>query len=476
MGLKIYNTLTRKKEEFKPQKDKEVKMYVCGITPYDEPHLGHARCYVAFDVIRKYLAYLGYQTEYIQNYTDIDDKIIARANELNEDPFELANRFIKSFNIQMEKLNINPPDISPRVSEHIQEIIKTVQVLIEKGFAYNTDGDVYFSVEKFQAYGKLSGQALEEMKVGARVAPDEKKRNPLDFALWKKSKQGEPFWKSPWGDGRPGWHIECSAMSMKYLGATLDIHGGGQDLIFPHHENEIAQSEAYSDKPFVRYWVHNGFVTINREKMSKSLGNFFTLKEIYEKYSPDIVRLFLIWQHYRTPLDFARDKLEEAKKILTNFRDFRRKIMFYIERSGSNSSKDSGEIDEFSNEIEKLKEGFISAMNDDINTAQALAALNKMVTYTNDFMKNKIGRLSKEGITMLRGFIRNLDELGGILGLDFSCKSEIPDGLKRLIEEREKIRNKKDWKESDRIRRELLEEGVALEDTPIGTFWRHIDE
>ncbi len=476
MGLKIYNTLTRRKEEFKPQKDKEVRMYVCGITPYDEPHLGHARCYVAFDVIRKYLIYRGYRVKYVQNYTDIDDKIIARANELNEDPFELANRFIKSFNNQMEKLDVDPPDISPRVSGHIQEIVKTVQALIEKGFAYNIDGNVYFSVDKFKSYGKLSGQTLEEMKVGARVAPDEKKKNPLDFALWKKSKQGEPFWKSPWGDGRPGWHIECSTMSMKYLGVTLDIHGGGQDLIFPHHENEIAQSEACSDKPFVRHWVHNGFVTVNREKMSKSLGNFFALKDIFEKYSPDVVRLFLIWQHYRTPLDFTDDKLEEAKKVLANFRDFRRKITFYIERSESRTSEDSAEMDKFSADIEKLKGNFISAMNDDINTAKALANLSKMVTNTNDFVKDKVGKLSKEGITVLRRAIKNLDELGCILGLDFSYESNIPDRLKRLIEERENIRNKKDWKESDRIRKELLKKGVALEDTPVGTYWRQIEE
>ena len=475
MSLKIHNTFTGKKEEFIPISDRNVKMYVCGITPYDEPHLGHARCYVTFDVVRKHLIYKGYNVKYVQNYTDIDDKIIARATEQKEDPFMVANRFIESFRTQMAKLNISSPDVEPRVSEHISLIIDVVKALIDKVFAYEVDGDVYFSVEKFKPYGNLSGRTLDEMKIGARIAPNEKKKNPLDFALWKKAKYGEPSWESPWGRGRPGWHIECSCMSMKYLGNTLDIHGGGQDLVFPHHENEIAQSEAYTNDKFVHYWVHNGFVTINKEKMSKSLGNFFTLKDIFEKFQPQVVRLFLISQHYSTPLDFSYDKLEEAKKMMSNLVQFYRKTEFYIKNSGSNFGESDESIQTLLNDINNIKNAFIEAMDDDFNTAQALGFLNKIVTCTNTFLQNKIFKLPKTAIDVLKKTLKEFKELGDILGLDFSYELLLTEALKKLIEERNNARKRKDWQGSDRLRDELLGEGIIVEDTRIGTFWRWKD-
>ncbi|MDD5259505.1 MAG: cysteine--tRNA ligase, partial [bacterium] len=320
LTLFLYNTLTQQKEEFKPLKNKVVNMYVCGVTPYDEVHLGHARCYVAFDVIRRYLEYKGYTVNYIQNFTDIDDKIIKRAQEKNVQPLELAQKNIDAYFQDINALNIKPALKYPRVTEHIPDIIKIVENLVNSRHAYVVDGDVYFRVASFPGYGKLSKRELDQLKSGARVEIDERKESPLDFALWKKEKPGEPSWTSPWGNGRPGWHIECSAMSLGELKIdTLDIHGGGQDLIFPHHENEIAQSEAVTGKPFAKYWLHNGFVTINKEKMSKSLGNFFTLKEIYKKYEPQVVRLFLISQHYRSPIDFSENKLEEMSRAQERF-------------------------------------------------------------------------------------------------------------------------------------------------------------
>ncbi|MFH2084309.1 MAG: cysteine--tRNA ligase, partial [Candidatus Omnitrophota bacterium] len=312
----FYNTLTKKKEDFAPLKEGEAGMYVCGITPYDYTHLGHGRCYVVFDAIRKFLKSAGYNVKYVQNFTDIDDKIIARAAEKNTDCLTLSSRFIDEYYTDIRRLGVDDADVSPKVSEHIGDIIEAVSKLMEKGFAYEIAGSVYYRIGKFQDYGKLSGRNTADLKPGARVEVDKEKESPLDFAVWRKSAEGEPGWDSPWGKGRPGWHIECSVMSAKYLGQTLDIHAGGQDLVFPHHENEIAQSEAITGKPFSRFWLHNGFVTINKEKMSKSLSNFFTLRDIYKKFSPQAVRFFLLSQHYRSPIDFSEDALSDAERTL----------------------------------------------------------------------------------------------------------------------------------------------------------------
>ena len=319
MALRIYNTLTGKKEDFVPLHENRVGLYVCGVTVYDLCHIGHGRSAVVFDTIYRYLRYRGYEVTYVRNFTDIDDKIIKRANDEGVDFKAIAEKYIEEFNIDMGRLGLEKPSVEPKATEHIPEMIQLISILVEKGFAYQRNGDVFFSVERFKDYGKLSKRNLDEMQAGARVEIDEKKENPLDFALWKASKPGEPSWESPWGKGRPGWHIECSVMSQKYLGETFDIHGGGKDLIFPHHENEIAQSEAATGKPFVRYWIHNGFVNINKEKMSKSLGNILTLKEIFKDWHPEVIRLFLLSHHYRSPLDYSVDSLSEAKAGLDRF-------------------------------------------------------------------------------------------------------------------------------------------------------------
>lgn len=324
--LKFFNTLTKREEEFKSIEPNKIKMYVCGITPYDSCHIGHARCYVVFDTIRRYFEFLGYEINYIQNFTDIDDKIINKSNALNVKYNEISEKYIDEYFIVMDKLNIKRANSNPKVSENIDKIVTFIERLVKKNYAYNIDGNVYFRVKNFEDYGKLSGRNLEELKQGARVEIDEKKENPLDFALWKKAKENEPFWESSLGKGRPGWHIECSVLATANLGETIDIHGGGADLIFPHHENEIAQSEALTDKKFAKYWIHNGFVMINKEKMSKSLGNFFTLNDILEKYEPMALRLFLLTNHYRKPLDFSDDKLEENTKRLAKFTNFYRDV------------------------------------------------------------------------------------------------------------------------------------------------------
>ena len=366
--IKLTNTLTERKEEFKPLENRTVKMYVCGPTVYDHAHVGHARSAVVFDVIRRWLEYRGYKLIFVRNYTDIDDKIIRRAKEEGIAWYEVAQKYIDSYEEDMKALNVKEPTYKPRVTQHIREIVEMIDGLIEKGYAYESEGNVYFSVEKFPQYGKLSKRRVEELLAGARVEPGEGKRNPLDFALWKRSKEGEPGWESPWSYGRPGWHIECSVMSMKYLGETMDIHGGGLDLIFPHHENEIAQSEAYTGKTFARYWVHNGFVMVNREKMSKSLGNFFTVKEILSQFSPDTLRLFLLSTHYRSPIDFSLDRLKEAEsslKRLINFLNIRELIepVESVEGEGEPIS------------VEAYRKEFESAMDDDFNTAKALGVL-----------------------------------------------------------------------------------------------------
>jgi cysteinyl-tRNA synthetase len=470
MSLFVYNTLTQKKEEFKPHSPGKVKMYVCGTTPYDHCHLGHARCYVVFDVIRKYLEYKGYEVIYVQNFTDVDDKIINRAKQLGSKVEEITEKYISEYFEVMGRLNVKEANFYPKTTEHLQEMIKLIEKLIKRGYAYVIDGDVYFEIAKFDGYGKLSHRSLEEMRAGARIEVDKRKRNPLDFALWKSAKPGEPCWESPWGKGRPGWHIECSAMSMGHLGASFDIHGGGQDLIFPHHENEIAQSEAVTGKPFASYWLHNGFVTVNREKMSKSLGNFFTLEEIYEKYSPDVVRFFLISQYYRSHIDFSDDKMEEARKSLERFHNTLENIGFLLK--GLKAGKKSSPPRKEDSSILEAKEKFATAMDDDFNTARALGYIFDLVSKANKKISEKSPDLS-----FLLGVERALRSMGSLLGFvkEKAIKKAGIDEfqIEKLIDQRDAARERKDWKKADKIRRDLEKIGIILEDTPAGTRWKY---
>jgi cysteinyl-tRNA synthetase len=460
--LSIYNTLTRKKEEFTPQNDREVLMYVCGVTPYDEVHLGHARVYVTFDTVRRHLEQSGYRVKYVQNFTDVDDKIIARAVERKVSPRQLADRYIEDYFAQMDKLNIRRADRYPRVTETIPEIIAFIAAIIEKKKAYVVDGDVYFSTRKSRGYGKLSRRNIEELQAGARVEVDERKHDPLDFALWKAAKPEEPaevVWDSPWGKGRPGWHIECSVMSTSLLGPTLDIHGGGQDLIFPHHENEIAQSEAATGKPFVRYWIHNGFVTLNREKMSKSLGNFFTLREIFEKYPPRVVRYFLLSQHYRSPLDFSDDKLLQAQRALEGIDDtyLRLAALPYPApvpgRLGNLEPEALGDV----------LDRFRAAMDDDFNTEKALAVLHEL--------KNEVSATLAQRSPLLlhKAFVTMRILMDDYLGITPPVRLTLPAEVTAAQAERETARRERNWKRADELRERLNALGYRVEDNPDGS-------
>jgi cysteinyl-tRNA synthetase len=463
MSLNMYNTLTNQKEEFSPLEKNRVRMYVCGPTVYDKCHIGHARCYVAFDVIRRYLEYCGHEVTFVENFTDVDDKIIKKSNETGEDPFEIAERNIKDYFKDMDALNVKRADIYPRATQHIKDMVAFIERLLEKGYAYTVEGDVYFSVEKATDYGKLSGVNVEQMKAGARVAVDEKKRDPLDFALWKKAKEGEPKWESPWGEGRPGWHIECSTMSLKHLGETLDIHGGGQDLIFPHHENEIAQSEAYSGKQFVRYWLHNGFVTIKEEKMSKSLGNIVSVEDLLQEYSPETLRYFLVASHYRKPIDFDEDALEEARKAVTRLLNTIDLVKGAVKGGQGDLTGEPFPIDEY-------RERFQEAMDDDFNTPAALSVLFELARDTNRRIEEK--NIDRESLEKVLDTFRVL--AGDVLGLFFEAKTEevSQDLLEILIAVREMVREKKLWDISDTIRDRLKGVGIVLEDTPEGTRWK----
>jgi cysteinyl-tRNA synthetase len=470
--IKLTNTLTERKEEFKPLENRTVKMYVCGPTVYDHAHVGHARSAVVFDVIRRWLEYRGYKLIFVRNYTDIDDKIIRRAKEEGIAWYEVAQKYIDSYEEDMKALNVKEPTYKPRVTQHIREIVEMIDGLIEKGYAYESEGNVYFSVEKFPQYGKLSKRRVEELLAGARVEPGEGKRNPLDFALWKRSKEGEPGWESPWSYGRPGWHIECSVMSMKYLGETMDIHGGGLDLIFPHHENEIAQSEAYTGKTFARYWVHNGFVMVNREKMSKSLGNFFTVKEILSQFSPDTLRLFLLSTHYRSPIDFSLDRLKEAEsslKRLINFLNIRELIepVESVEGEGEPIS------------VEAYRKEFESAMDDDFNTAKALGVLFELVKEANSLKDRALKelRLTRKEKLSLKESVEFVESALKLLG--FRLEREREESLERelielLIEVRSRLRKKREFELADFIRDRLKELGIALEDLPTGTVYKRL--
>jgi cysteinyl-tRNA synthetase len=464
--LKIFNTLTKKEEEFRTIEPNKVKMYVCGITPYDSCHIGHARCYVVFDIIRRYLEFLEYDINYIQNFTDIDDKIINKSNAENIDCKTISERYITEFFEVMDSLNIKRAHKNPKVTENIDKIINFISSLISKDFAYETNGDVYFRVKKFKDYGKLSGRNIDELKIGARVDVNIQKEDALDFALWKKAKENEPSWDSPWGKGRPGWHIECSVLSIDNLGETLDIHGGGADLIFPHHENEIAQSEALTGKKFANFWIHNGFVMINKEKMSKSLGNFFSLKDVLKKYDPMVLRLFLLTQHYRKPLDFSDDKLDENIKRLEKFLNFERHIKS-LNLDQSKIDAVATKLNEFT-EIMQIKNEFISAMNDDFNTALAIAELHKLLEHGNKFKDH-------DETEMIASWLM-LKKLAEVLGLKFETQEaenlELGKKVQDLIDQRNVARFNKNWSESDRLRDVLTEIGIEIKDTKNGTEWR----
>jgi len=487
MALRIYNTLSAAKEEFVPIEPGKVSMYVCGVTVYDNCHIGHARANVAFDVVYRYLMHSGYDVTYVRNYTDIDDKIINRANTEGV-PFNvISERYIQSFDEDMARLGLAQPTHQPKATEYVDEIIALVQNLVDKGAAYAVEGDVYFCVEKFPGYLKLSKRNLEEMQAGARIDVDERKRHPMDFALWKAAKPGEPFWSSPWGNGRPGWHIECSAMSMKLLGNTFDIHGGGKDLVFPHHENEIAQSEAASGQPFVRYWMHNGFVNINAEKMSKSLGNFFTIREVLDRYDSEVLRFFLLSAHYRSPIDFSDQNLADAEAGLDRIYSALALLNEALETpsAAEATAAPSGDASlELQDKVSTLQQRFREAMDDDFNTALAIAHLFDLIRTLNRVLAEKQPAASKE---LLRRVKSEIDVIAGVLGVvtsipeDYLARlkarksSQLPisvEEIEALVTERTAARKAKDFRRSDEIRNQLLEKGIELLDGPGGTEWK----
>ncbi|MDD3925724.1 MAG: cysteine--tRNA ligase [bacterium] len=474
MPLRLYNTMNGRKEEFVPARPGCVSMYVCGVTPYDYSHLGHARAYVTFDVVKRYLQHLGYEVYHVQNFTDVDDKIINRAAQEGIDPVALAQRYIDAYFEDMDALGIIRASVYPRVTEHIEAVVEMVAVLQQKEYAYEVDGDVYFDVARFAPYGSLSGRDLEEMRSGARVEIDERKCSPLDFALWKRAKEGEPAWQSPWGPGRPGWHIECSAMSLKYLGCGFDIHGGGQDLIFPHHENEIAQSEAYSGcSPFSRYWMHNGFVTIDKEKMSKSLGNFFTVRQILERYEAEVVRYYLVSVHYRSPIDFSDERLEEAKRALERLRQTRDSLTRALARLPQGGSPDAARLER----VTALQADFDAAMDDDFNTAGALAALHGLAGEANRLLA-EAGLAEMPGAaTLLQSLLDGMHHMGDLLGIlreETGLTGMTEELMDLLIEVRRELRTRKLWDLSDLLRDRLQGIGIALEDRTEGTTWRKV--
>lgn len=461
--MKVFNTLTRTKEEFVPVDKNEVKIYACGPTVYNFIHIGNARPLCVFDVLRRYLEYRGYNVKFVQNFTDVDDKIIKRANEENSTFEEIAQKYIDEFWIDAHGLNFKDATVHPKATQNIDEIIKIIKSLEEKGYAYAVDGDVYYRTLKFKGYGKLSHQPIDDLKSGARIAVGDKKEDPLDFALWKAAKEGEPYWDSPWGKGRPGWHIECSAMNRKYLGNTIDIHCGGQDLIFPHHENEIAQSEAANDAPFSKYWMHNGYINVDNVKMSKSLGNFKTVREIAQVYGYEVIRYFLISSHYRSPINYSLDIIEQCKSALERLYTCRDSLDFAIK----NASKDIDDDEEILNLINSRKEQFIKALDDDLNTADGIAAIFDLVSDINTKIINK-----QVSLNVCKAAASMFDELCGVLGIVYNRKSnDIDDEIQSLIDKRQQARANKDWATADAIRDELKAKGIILKDTPQGVTW-----
>lgn len=461
--MKVFNTMSRAKEDFVPVDENEVKIYACGPTVYNYIHIGNARPLCVFDVLRRYLEYRGYNVKFVQNFTDVDDKIIKRANEENSTFEEISKKYIDEFWTDAHGLNFKDATVHPKATENIDEIIDIIKTLEEKGYAYAVDGDVYYRTLKFSGYGKLSHQPIEDLQSGARIAVGEKKENPLDFALWKAAKEGEPYWDSPWGKGRPGWHIECSAMNRKYLGNTIDIHCGGKDLVFPHHENEIAQSEAANDAPFAKYWMHNGYINVDNVKMSKSLGNFKTVREIANVYGYEVIRYFLISSHYRSPINYSIDIIEQCKSALERLYTCRDSLDFALKNANDNISDDNTLIER----IESRKQQFIAAMDDDLNTADAIAAIFDLVSDINTEIINK--EVSKN---VVEKAISMFDELTGVLGIVYNRKSnEVDADIEALIEKRQEARKNKDWATADKIRDELKAKGIILKDTPQGVTW-----
>ncbi len=486
MTVQIYNTLTRKKEPLRPLEDNHVKLYVCGITSYDYCHIGHARSSLVFDMVVRYLRYRGYKVTFVRNFTDIDDKIIARANERGEDPAALALRFIDEFYTDMDALGTLRPDIEPRATEHIQEMIALVRELVDKGLAYPAQGDVYFRVANYDEYGRLSGRSLDDMQAGARIEVNAAKENPMDFVLWKAAKPGEPKWDSPWGEGRPGWHIECSAMSKKYLGETFDIHGGGKDLIFPHHENEIAQSCGANGKEFAKLWMHHGFVTIKDEKMSKSLGNFLTIRDVLNTYDAETLRLFIFSTQYRNPLDFSEEALRDAGAGL----DRMYAALAEVETLSPAEETESKIGKKDRNKLEALQTRFQQAMDNDFNTAQAIGVLFETVKVLNKIVRVHGNTVSRPDYDLLSHTANTMQELGNVLGVltrdPVTVVAEKQQKLREqltiseqeideLIAKRNTARQEKDWKTSDQVRDTLLKHNIVLQDGPEGTSWSIVE-
>jgi cysteinyl-tRNA synthetase len=474
VNLRIYNTLTRQKEPFTPLVPGAVGMYVCGVTPYDVSHIGHARSALVFDVVARYLEHAQYRVTVVKNYTDVDDKIIARANQLRVPIAELTERYIKSYEDDMAKLGVRPPTTAPRATEHIPEMVALIGRLVSAGAAYAVDGDVYFEVARFPTYGRLSGKNLDELLAGARVDVNERKRDPRDFALWKAAKPGEPSWPSPWGPGRPGWHIECSAMAMKYLGETLDLHGGGEDLVFPHHSCEIAQSEAATGKPFARFWLHNGFVNLGSEKMSKSLGNTLTIEALLKRHDPEALRLYLLQTHYRNPVEFTEEGVAGMRRPLERFREL-------VDEAGrlAPTEPEPGPDGSFLATVAGQRERFEAAMDDDFNTPQAIGALNQLATALAEERK-RVQAGERAGTDFVKG-VDVLIDLGTALGLSMtgreSRRAQVFEPEQRaridaLVEERTRARQQRDWAQADALRAELDALGVAVEDTPAGPKWK----
>ncbi|EOU1918073.1 TPA: cysteine--tRNA ligase [Clostridium perfringens] len=465
--MKVYNTLNKKKEEFIPLTPGEVKMYVCGPTVYNFFHIGNGRTFIVFDTIRRYFEYRGFKVDFVQNFTDIDDKMIKKANEEGTTVKKIGDTYIKEYYQDADALNIERATVNPRATEFIGEIIKFVKGLVDKGYAYEVDGDVYFSTKKFEGYGKLSGQNIEDLQSGARISVDERKKDPMDFAIWKAQKPGEPAWNSPWGMGRPGWHIECSCMAKKLLGETIDIHAGGSDLKFPHHENEIAQSEALTGEPFARYWLHSAFVNVNNEKMSKSLNNFFTAREILERYDADVIRFLMLSAHYRQQLNFSEDLLESAKASVERI---------YNAIGNLENLIDEVSIEEMNEEekaylesLNKYKEKYIEKMDDDFNTADAITAVFDLIKDTNtNITIDSSKELAQKALELIR-------ELGAPLGMfQKSTKGNLEEEIEALIAKRQQARKDRDFALADKIRDELKDRGIVLEDTPQGVRWKMI--
>ncbi|MCB6569347.1 cysteine--tRNA ligase [Eubacterium limosum] len=463
--MKLYNTLTQKKEAFVPIEEGKVRMYSCGPTVYNYFHIGNARPFIVFDVLRRFLEYIGYDVKFVQNFTDVDDKIINRSIEEGITAAEVADKYIAEYFKDADALGIRRADVHPRVSDHMPEIIEMIKALEERGLAYNVDGNVYYQVDHFHDYGKLSKQSIDDLKSGARIDVNDEKRSPLDFALWKKKKDGEPYWESPWGQGRPGWHIECSAMSRKHLGESIDIHGGGQDLIFPHHENEIAQSEGSCGCKFANYWVHNGYININNEKMSKSKGNFFTVRDIAKHYDLEVVRMFMLMAHYRSPVNFSDELLGQAQNALERLYNAKYQMEYLFENNKTEAASEDEKT--WMGSLTQYKKGFIDAMNDDLNTADAIAAIFELVRDTNSHLSESSSRES------IKAALDLFKELTGVIGLAAKEKeTDLESEVEALIAQRQEARKNKDFALADEIRDALLAKGIILEDTREGVKWK----